>query len=74
MQALSPPNRIVLFEFDKRFGTLYGDQFSFYDVNHPLSIDKQNQGVFDFIIADPPYLVRTSEHDNFNFLFVVAIA
>jgi hypothetical protein len=51
------PNRIVLFEFDKRFAALYGDAFSFYDVNHPLSVDRQHVGAFDFVIADPPYLV-----------------
>ena len=58
LSARRLPNRIVLFEFDKRFAALYGDAFSFYDVNHPLSVDRQHVGAFDFVIADPPYLVR----------------
>lgn len=47
---------IHLFEYDKRFGDVYGDYFSFYDYKNPLSVDAKFEHYFDLIIADPPYL------------------
>merc|ERR1712130_12909 len=48
--------RCVLFEFDMRF-SVYGEQFTFYDINEPLGeqVLKMAQNSFDFIIADPPF-------------------
>lgn len=45
----------VLFEYDKRF-EIYGDQFCFYDFNHPTKVGEEHIGSYDFILADPPYL------------------
>jgi hypothetical protein len=73
-QAKKVPNRIVLFEFDKRFGDLYGDRFSFYDVHHPRAIDKKYIGAFDFVVVDPPYLVRPCLIDlRCDIIYVVLI-
>uniref|UniRef100_A0AC35TJB1 Protein-lysine N-methyltransferase n=1 Tax=Rhabditophanes sp. KR3021 TaxID=114890 RepID=A0AC35TJB1_9BILA len=47
---------VHLFEFDRRFGEQFGDNFSFYDFNSPTAIDDSLKHTFDFIIADPPYL------------------
>lgn len=47
----------VVFEFDKRFER-FGNQFQFYDFNHPLDVPKHLHHSFDCVIADPPYLNR----------------
>ena len=56
LQVLKNTERAILFEFDKRFEKLYGESFTFFDVNHPRAIDKEFLHSFDFIIADPPHL------------------
>lgn len=45
-----------LFEYDRRFERAYPDQFVFYDFNAPLDVPASLHGVFDFVLADPPYL------------------
>ncbi|MEE6472708.1 hypothetical protein FKM82_009697 [Ascaphus truei] len=47
---------VCLLEYDKRFST-YGEDFIFYDYNHPLNLpERLQQHSFDIVIADPPYL------------------
>ncbi|CAM9802971.1 unnamed protein product, partial [Chrysoparadoxa australica] len=48
--------RVCIFEYDKRFGDSYPDQFSFYDFNKPLDVPSELHGRCDFLVADPPYL------------------
>lgn len=47
---------VYIFEYDRRFA-IYGDEFIFYDYNHPLELP---EGIaahsFDLVVADPPYL------------------
>ncbi|CAL8388865.1 EEF1A lysine methyltransferase 1 [Gadus morhua] len=45
----------VLLEYDRRFAA-YGDDFLFYDYNHPLALPAALQGAFDIVLVDPPYL------------------
>lgn len=47
---------VHLFEFDKRFGEQFPEEYSFYDFNNPLNIDISHKEKYDYIIADPPYL------------------
>ncbi|XP_020023248.1 EEF1A lysine methyltransferase 1 isoform X2 [Castor canadensis] len=47
---------VYIFEFDKRFA-MYGEEFIFYDYNHPLDLpEKVTAHSFDIVVADPPYL------------------
>jgi hypothetical protein len=46
----------TVFEYDRRFGDVYGDQFCYYDFNHPRAIPEEFHHVFDYVMADPPYL------------------
>eukprot|EP01116_Phalansterium_solitarium_P008778 TRINITY_DN22740_c0_g1_i1.p1 TRINITY_DN22740_c0_g1~~TRINITY_DN22740_c0_g1_i1.p1 ORF type:complete len:218 (-),score=71.13 TRINITY_DN22740_c0_g1_i1:19-672(-) len=56
LKKLQVPNKIVLLEFDTRFGQLYGDEFVFYDYKQPLDLPESTHNAFDFIVADPPFL------------------
>uniref|UniRef100_A0A0N5BIB4 Protein-lysine N-methyltransferase n=1 Tax=Strongyloides papillosus TaxID=174720 RepID=A0A0N5BIB4_STREA len=47
---------IHLFEFDRRFGEQFPEDYSFYDFNDPLNIDVSHKNKYDYVIADPPYL------------------
>jgi len=49
---------LYLFEYDTRFGDVYGDQFVFFDFNSPY-LHEDYVGLFDYVMADPPYLVDT---------------
>ena len=44
-------------EYDDRF-RVYGEDFIFYDYNHPLKLDADLKGSFDIVIADPPFLAE----------------
>lgn len=45
-----------ILEYDKRF-SVYGEEFIFYDYNHPLNLPENLlPHSFDIVIADPPYL------------------
>lgn len=47
---------VYIFEYDRRFA-IYGEEFVFYDYNHPLELpEKVTAHSFDIVIADPPYL------------------
>ncbi|XP_054990568.1 EEF1A lysine methyltransferase 1 isoform X2 [Sorex araneus] len=47
---------VYLFEYDRRF-SIYGEEFIFYNYNHPLELPaKVAAHSFDIVIADPPYL------------------
>lgn len=47
---------VYIFEYDRRFA-IYGEEFVFYDYNHPLELpEKATAHSFDIVIADPPYL------------------
>ncbi|XP_021520586.1 EEF1A lysine methyltransferase 1 isoform X1 [Aotus nancymaae] len=47
---------VYIFEYDKRFA-MYGEEFIFYDYNHPLDLPQRIPAhSFDIVIADPPYL------------------
>ena len=46
----------VLFEFDERFQAKYPDNYSFFDYNHPDKVEDKLFGLFDLVIADPPFL------------------
>lgn len=50
---------VFLFEFDRRFEEKYGaDHFVFYDYNTPTDFPAKFHHFFDYILVDPPYLVR----------------
>ena len=52
------PVQQTLFEYDKRFASL-GDFVHFDYRRQPCDIDLSWHHLFDAVIADPPYLVRT---------------
>mgnify|MGYP004711570231 CR=1 FL=1 len=49
---------VYIFEYDTRFGDVYGEQFVFFDFNTCL-FHEEHINSFDFVMADPPYLVDT---------------
>ncbi|XP_037095828.1 EEF1A lysine methyltransferase 1 [Syngnathus acus] len=51
------PAAMAVLEYDRRFA-IYGDDFIFYDYNHPLAFAERGvaPGSFDVVLADPPYL------------------
>ncbi|CDO91910.1 unnamed protein product [Kluyveromyces dobzhanskii CBS 2104] len=60
-----PTKHIYLFEFDKRFALLSGeDKFFYYDFAKPLDFDDSLKGKVDRIMVDPPFL---NEHCQTNF-------
>lgn len=49
----------VLFEFDERFITKYGqDRVVFYDYRQPLALPESLRNSFDLIVVDPPFLAE----------------
>ncbi|XP_075275086.1 EEF1A lysine methyltransferase 1 isoform X2 [Opisthocomus hoazin] len=47
---------VYILEYDRRFA-VYGEEFIFYDYNHPLNLPENLlPHSFDIVIADPPYL------------------
>ncbi|TKR77109.1 hypothetical protein L596_018141 [Steinernema carpocapsae] len=48
--------KVVLFEFDDRFGVKYPELFHKYDYRSPHAVEEKFRGCFDLIIADPPFL------------------
>jgi len=56
----SKDRQIFLFEFDRRFGELYGENFVFYDYRNPQDLINHQNGKFrhgfDMIFLDPPFL------------------
>lgn len=60
-----PTKHIYLFEYDKRFALLAGeDHFYYYDFAHPLDIDEKLLGKINRLLIDPPFL---NEHCQTNF-------
>ena len=47
----------VLLEYDRRF-EIYGEDFVYYDYNHPLNLPRERlcEHSFDLVVVDPPYL------------------
>eukprot|EP01079_Euglenida_sp_SAG-EU17-18_P003975 gene3975-729_t len=52
----SQRKNVYLFEYDKRFGKAYPDDFVFYDYNHPSDVPQHLHGTFDYLVSDPPYI------------------
>jgi hypothetical protein len=46
--------QITLLEFDERFAVF--KEFVKYDFEHPIRLDSELRGQFDYIICDPPFL------------------
>ncbi|XP_029458374.1 EEF1A lysine methyltransferase 1 [Rhinatrema bivittatum] len=57
LKDLNTENLFVrILEYDRRFSG-YGEEFIFYDYNHPLNLpDILEPHSFDVVLADPPYL------------------
>ncbi|KAF5278531.1 hypothetical protein FQR65_LT15657 [Abscondita terminalis] len=53
---LKETHQVKLFEYDKRFLKVCGDDFIHYDYKAPLDIPRQLANDFDLVIADPPFL------------------
>lgn len=52
-----PTKNIYLFEYDKRFALLAGEEkFFFYDYVNPLDFDDMLKGKVDRLLIDPPFL------------------
>ncbi|RLN46524.1 hypothetical protein BBJ28_00013853 [Nothophytophthora sp. Chile5] len=51
-------DNVFLFEFDRRFDEKYGEHFVFYDYNTPTELPARFHHFFDYVLVDPPYLVR----------------
>ena len=51
---------VYLFEYDRRFGDKYNEHFVFYDYNEPTKLPENFHRFFDYVLVDPPYLVRGS--------------
>ncbi|RLN20422.1 hypothetical protein BBJ28_00022032 [Nothophytophthora sp. Chile5] len=51
-------DNVFLFEFDRRFDEKYGEHFVFYDYNTPTELPERFHHFFDYVLVDPPYLVR----------------
>ena len=49
---------VHIFEYDRRFGQAYPDSFVYYDYNEPQRVPDGLRGSMDFVLMDPPYLVR----------------
>lgn len=49
---------VHIFEYDRRFGQAYPESFVFYDYNEPQKVPDELRGSVDYILMDPPYLVR----------------
>ncbi|XGW17968.1 hypothetical protein V3C99_002515 [Haemonchus contortus] len=47
---------VSLFEYDARFAKKFPSEYIFYDYRHPLAIPQELKGVYDVVIADPPFL------------------
>lgn len=58
LRASFPDLRAQLLEYDARFQAL--GCFTQYDYREPHAIPPELRGVFDVVVADPPYLVRAS--------------
>jgi hypothetical protein len=57
LSELKVSNRIVLFEYDKRFEEEFGkENFCFYDCDYPQNIPGELHHSFDFVFGDPPRL------------------
>lgn len=46
---------VTLFEFDERFAA-HGSDFFFYDYKNPVRFPPEMGGLFDIVVADPPFL------------------
>ena len=61
LKRLAPERKDVFcFEYDRRFGQLWGQQYVFYDCHKPLELPAALHHSFDALIADPPYLNPTT--------------
>ncbi|KAA6363647.1 MAG: putative Lysine N-methyltransferase N6AMT2 [Streblomastix strix] len=65
LKQMNKIDHAVLFEYDQRFKTEYGDNFCFYDCADPEQIPNQYKGSFDFVIGDPP---RLNQETSSSFL------
>ncbi|KAK4873447.1 hypothetical protein RN001_015476 [Aquatica leii] len=53
---LKDTNEVKVFEYDKRFLKVCGDDFIQYDYKSPLDVPRDMANSFDLVIADPPFL------------------
>ena len=49
-------NQAFVFEVDKRFHALSKTSFVYYNLHEPENVPKELFGMFDVIVADPPFL------------------
>lgn len=56
---MDPGVSLQLLEYDTRFEQ-YGSDYTFYDYNKPEELPLDLKNVFNVVVADPPYLVRSS--------------
>lgn len=54
----------MLFEFDKRFELIAGDNFVNHDLDEPEVFPEELRGKFDLAICDPPFLNKVSLGSN----------
>jgi|SaaInlStandDraft_7_1057024.scaffolds.fasta_scaffold293131_1 EEF1A lysine methyltransferase 1 len=47
-----------MLQFDKKFEKTNPEAFVFYDYKHPEDIPAELHGTFDYVIVDPPFIVR----------------
>ena len=52
-------DNVYIFEFDRRFGDKYGSHFCFYDYNTPTDLPEKFHHFFDYVLMEPPHLVRS---------------
>lgn len=57
-------DRVFLFEYDRRFDDKYGPHFVFYDYNEPTKLPEKFHRFFDYVLVDPPYLVRCRQQQK----------
>ncbi|KAK7392748.1 hypothetical protein VNO78_21195 [Psophocarpus tetragonolobus] len=57
LKKMDPNVSAQLLEYDKRFEQ-YGDEFTFYDYNHPEDIPPELKHSCKVVVADPPYLSK----------------
>ncbi|KAG9446686.1 hypothetical protein H6P81_012814 [Aristolochia fimbriata] len=57
LKKIDPSVSVKLLEFDNRFSQ-YGNDFTFYDYNHPEDLPITMRHAYQIIVADPPYLSK----------------
>ncbi|ESO01522.1 hypothetical protein HELRODRAFT_157178 [Helobdella robusta] len=46
----------VCLEYDRRFSSIFGLNYIFYDYNEPLNLPESLKSSFDLVVLDPPFL------------------